>query len=77
MPTLYPSFFALHGRKPVAHQDYDPDAFMNGDDADFFNGTGQYSDDVKEYVDTDPEPAPCGQEYKDWFDPKESYLPDY
>jgi hypothetical protein len=36
---------------------------------------GYISDDS--YISEQVHPSNNGQEYKDWFDPKESYLPDY
>jgi hypothetical protein len=38
----HPSFEAIHGRKPVAGQDYDTDAPMEQDEYEFFTGTGDY-----------------------------------
>lgn len=40
-----PSFKAINGRAPVAHEDYDPDN-ISQDDYEFLTGTGGYSDDV-------------------------------
>lgn len=57
MDTLYPSFFALNGRKPIAYVDYDPDNLQQ-DDYEFYTGTGLYSDDVTEYPADDGDDCP-------------------
>lgn len=43
----FPSFFATHGRKPIAGKDYDPEGSLCQDDYEFLSGTGRYSDEVK------------------------------
>ncbi len=49
----YPSFFAIHGRKPIAGKDFDPERGLCQDDHDYFAGIGQYSDEEKTSVDRD------------------------
>lgn len=42
----FPSFFATHGRKPIAGKDYDPEGSLCQDDYEYLSGTGRYSDNV-------------------------------
>jgi hypothetical protein len=41
---VYPSFYAIHGRKPEAGRDYDPDGPLCQDDYEYYTGTGRYAD---------------------------------
>lgn len=43
----FPSFFAIHGRKPIAGKDFDPEVGLCQDDYEYFSGTGRYSDEAK------------------------------
>ncbi len=40
----YPSFKAIHGRAPIAGEDYNPDHDIQQDDYEYYTGTGPYSD---------------------------------
>lgn len=49
----FPSFFATWGFRPVAGKDYPLDEPMCQDDAEYFSGTGRYTD----FPETDDEGA--------------------
>lgn len=48
----YPGFELIHGRKPIAGQDYDAHAPVSQDDAEYLTGTGDYSNDPEECLPT-------------------------